>query len=177
MSDAGKDKKPEGAAEATAPKSALMGKLLLPIFAVVNLGVLGLGAFLTYQSTLGYQPQVLVEPSAEDFKKQRELASIAEGPVNYTMPAFTANLNGSPRRLVRIEMTFEMLDADGFEEIVRNNPRARDTIIRILNRKSFDDIETIQGKLRLKDQISVALNQDLHVGVVKDIYFNEFLVQ
>ncbi|RYZ69321.1 MAG: hypothetical protein EOP05_15020 [Proteobacteria bacterium] len=70
-----------------------------------------------------------------------------------------------------------MLDKDGFEEIVRNSPAARDAIMRILNRKSFDDVETIQGKLFLKDQISVALNEAMKAGVVKDIYFNEFLVQ
>jgi flagellar protein FliL len=95
----------------------------------------------------------------------------------YTMPGFVVNLAGSPRRLMKVEMTFEMLDKDGFEEIVRNSPSARDAIVRILNRKTFDDVETIQGKLFLKDQISVALNQAMKAGVVKDIYFNEFLVQ
>jgi len=93
------------------------------------------------------------------------------------MPAFTVNLAGSPQRLIRVEMTFEMLDKDGFEEIVRNSPRARDEIVRILNAKTFDDVETIQGKLFLKDQIAVALNQSMKSGVVKDIFFNEFLVQ
>ena len=95
----------------------------------------------------------------------------------YTMPVFTVNLTGNPSRLIRIEMTFEMLDKDGFEEIVRNSPRARDEIVRYLNSKSFDDLETIQGKLALKDGIAVALNQSMKTGVVKDIYFNEFLVQ
>ena len=70
-----------------------------------------------------------------------------------------------------------MLDKDGFEEVVRNSPAARDSIVRILNSKTYDDIETIQGKLFLKDQIAVTLNRSLDEGVVKDVYFGEFLVQ
>lgn len=155
------------------------GKFLLPLFAVFNLAVVGAGAFLAYKGTLGHKPPVLREPAAlEELKSDRtsSLDGVRE-PITYTMPAFTVNLAGTPRRVIRVEMTFEMLDKEGFEEIVRNSPRVRDEIMRILNRKTFDDIETIQGKLALKDQIAANLNQSLRSGVVKDIYFNEFLVQ
>lgn len=156
-----------------------LGKLLMPVMAVLNIAVLGGGAFFTYSATLAYEAPVLREPAAVDeLKKERENAGVlGTEPVMYTMPGFVVNLDGSPRRLIKVEMTFEMLDKDGFEEIVRNSPRARDEIVRILNRKTFDDVETIQGKLFLKDQIAVALNQALKETVIKDIYFNEFLVQ
>jgi flagellar FliL protein len=150
---------------------------MLPLFALLNLVVLGGGAFLTYQSTIAYEPPQLREAQAAlELKKEREIASAGPS-VMYTMPGFAVNMAGQPRRLIKVEMTFEMLDKDGFEEIVRNSPQVRDEIIRILNKKTFDDVETIQGKLFLKDQISVALNQQMKAGVVKDIYFNEFLVQ
>ena len=170
MSDA-KEAKAE-----SAPKRDL-SKLMLPLFAVVNLIVAGGGTFLTYKATLGYEPPVLREPAAlEALKKSRETVGVSE-PVLYTMPGFIVNLSGQPRRLIKLEMTFEMLDKDGFEEIVRNSPAARDAIVQILNRKTFDDIETIQGKLFLKDQIAVTLNQTMKAGVVKDIYFNDLVVQ
>jgi len=169
-------KKPE-AAGAEGGKKFSIGKLMLPIFVLINLGAVGGGAFLVYQSTLGFKPPTLREPAAlEALKKEKENAEVGEA-VLYTMPTFTVNLADQPRRLIRVEMTFEMLDKDGFEEIVRNSPKARDAIVRILNRKSFDDIESIQGKLFLKDQIAVTLNQSLKGGVIKDVYFNEFLVQ
>lgn len=155
-----------------------LAKLLLPIFAVVNVATLAGGGFLVYQGTLAYEPPVLREPAA--FAQLLEERALDEGivtPLLYTMPPFTVNLNGTPRRLIRVEMTFEMLDKAGFEEIVRTNPAVRDSVVRILNGKSFDEIETIQGKLFLKDQIAVALNQSLKEGVVKNIFFNEFLVQ
>ena len=166
---------------ATPPDSSgqksLKGKLLLPVFALMNLVVLGGGAFLVYSGTLGYQHPFVREPAAfEALRESRKAAELGSS-VLYTMPSFTVNLSGTPRRLVRIEMALEMLDKEGFEEVVRNSPAARDQVVRILNRKTFDDIETIQGKLFLKDQIAVALNQALKKGVVKDIYFSEFLVQ
>jgi flagellar FliL protein len=156
---------------------SLVAKLMMPILAGVNVLGLGVGLFLTYKSTLAYQPPVLREPAAlAELEKDRQSLEFTES-VFYTMPEFTVNLDGQPRRLIRVEMTFEMLDKDGFEEIVRNSPAARDAIVRILNKKKFDDLESIQGKLFLKDQITLALHQSLQAGVVKDIYFSQFLVQ
>ena len=169
------DAKPEGA---DGGKKSNIGKLMLPLFAVLNMAVLGGGAFLTFKSTLGFHPPTLREPAAlEALNKQREAGTSHAESVMYTMPPFTVTLAGSPTRMIRVEMTFEMLDKDGFEEIVRNSPAARDTIVRILNGKQFDDVESIQGKLFLKDQITVSLNQSLKAGVIKDIYFSDFLVQ
>ncbi|MES2965376.1 MAG: flagellar basal body-associated FliL family protein [Bdellovibrionota bacterium] len=164
-------------AEGGETKKRDFGKLMLPLFAVLNLAVVGGGAFLTYKATLAYEPPVLREPAAAAELEKKNVDIAFTDPVMYTMPGFVVNLSGTPRRLIKVEMTFEMLDKDGFEEIVRNSPSARDTIVRILNRKSFDDVETIQGKLFLKDQIAVALNQSMKAGVVKDIYFNDFVVQ
>jgi len=168
----------ENQAEGQGKAKGGLAKLMLPIFAVLNLVVVGGGAFLAYQGTLGYRAPTLREPAAlKELKAERKESAGLSERVMYTMPPFTVNLAGQPRRLMRVEMTFEMLDKEGFEEIVRNSPRARDEIMRILNRKSFDEVETIQGKLSLKDQIAVTLNQSLKTGVVKDIYFSDFLVQ
>ena len=171
------------APQTTAPAAAVgqapkrnFGKLMLPLFALLNLVVLGGGAFLTYQATMAYEPPELHEAQAAlDLKKDREIASTGPA-VMYTMPGFVVNLAGQPRRLIKVEMTFEMLDKDGFEEIVRNSPLVRDQVMRILNRKTFDDVETIQGKLFLKDKIVEEVNRVLKVGLVKDVYFTDFVM-
>ncbi len=168
-----KEKAP--AAEGKEPSKA--SKFMLPLFILVNFSVLGLGAFLTFKATLGWTPPSVREPAAiQDLKLTRETEGVRDS-VLYTMPTFTVNLEGQPRRIIRVTLTLEMLDKDGFEEIVRNSPAARDSIVRILNTKTYDDVETIQGKLFLKDQIAVTLNRSLSQGVVKDVYFGEFLVQ
>jgi flagellar FliL protein len=98
-------------------------------------------------------------------------------PVLFTFDPFTINLDGKPRKLVRTTIQLEMLSEDGYEEAVDQSPVERDQIVRILNSKKYEDIETIQGKLFLKDEIMTAMNGILHKGTVKEVYFNEFVVQ
>lgn len=167
----------ENELESQPKKKFDLAKILGFVLIAGNFAVVGGGAYLTYQNTMGYKPAVLREPAAiEQLKAERE-AGGQKVDINYTLPPFTVNLAGNPRRLVRVEMTLEMLDEEGFEEVVQLNPAARDAIVRILNAKEFKDVETIQGKLFLKDQIAVTLNQHLKTGVVKDIFFSDFVVQ
>ena len=167
----------EKAAAGEAGALSKVSKLMMPLFVVLNFTVLGVGSFMTYKATLGWIRPSVREPAAiEQLKEERETEGVRES-VLYTMPTFTVNLEGQPRRIIRVSLTLEMLDKDGFEEVVRNSPAARDSIVRILNSKTYDDIETIQGKLFLKDQIAVTLNKSLEEGVVKDVYFGDFLVQ
>lgn len=158
------------------PKKQLPVKLILTVlFAVANLGVSGAGIAMVYFSTLGFQH----EPITED----REIASLKKDleenqeSVMFTMEPVTVNLDGVPKRIIRAVISLEMMDAKGFEEVVRLGAQPRDEIVRLFNRKRFDDVESIQGKLNLKDEISTIVNNELKHGSVKDVYFNEFVVQ
>ncbi len=153
-----------------------LGKILTFVFIGVNLSGLGFGAFLVYSNTLGYE-----SPMKRDEDLRKELASYREemsrGPVLYTFNPITTNLSGFPARLIRVEMSLELLDREGFEEVFEKGPGARDSVNKILNSKKFDDLETVQGKLHLKNQIITQLNTYLTHGVVKNIYFSDFVVQ
>ena len=171
------DKSSDKAAAATGGPKRDMQKMVALGLAVLNLAAAGAGLGLTYKATLGWERESITEESAiEALKKARENEGVRES-ILYTLPTFTVNLDGQPSRILRVELTLDMLDKDGFEEVVKNSPAARDAIVRILNGKTYDELETIQGKLFLKDQISVSLNQNLELGVVKDVYFSEFLIQ
>ena len=151
-------------------------KILTMAFVAVNLlGVSG-GAYMVYASTLGQQQSVKMEEELnQEMVKLREYLS--EEPVLYTMDTFTTNLDGLPRRFVRVDMSVEMYDKEGFEELVTLGGQSRDFIVRILNSKRFDDVESLQGKLHLKNEITAHLNDALKRGVVKNVYFNNFHVQ
>jgi len=171
-----KDEKAEG-------KKLPIALILQALFAVVNLGVTGLGAFWVYSATIGWHSPEITESSLAAQKaaeEQRQAAAgFDTGPLVYTMDKFTVNLAGEPKRTIRIEVNLEMLGKEGFEEIINsdNRAKARDSIVRILNDKTFGDLESIQGKLFLKDRISTDVNALLDRGVVKDVYFSEFVVQ
>ena len=50
-------------------------------------------------------------------------------------------------------------------------------VIRVMNSMRFDQIESVQGKLKLKNEIIASLNSVLENGVVKNVYFSDFVVQ
>jgi flagellar FliL protein len=159
-----------------------VGLIMQILFAVANLAVVGGGAYMVYASTIGWQsPKITEEQLAEQRLKDEEKADATadNGPLVYTMDKFTANLSGEPKRMIRVEVNLEMLGKDGFEEIINpdNRAKARDHIMKILEDKSFADLESIQGKLFLKEKIASEVNSILDEGVVKDVYFSEFVVQ
>lgn len=160
----------------SAPSTGSPQKLFGFIFAGLNLAGLGVGAYLVYSSTLGVKE---VSTGDKEAKVQVEKfeESLRGDPVVYTMPTFNTNLEGVPRRLVRVEVNLEMLDEEGFEEVINKAPQAQDSINKLLNAKTFNDVETVQGKLQLKNQIIAELNGFLDKGVVKNVYFSQFVVQ
>jgi len=163
---------------APAKKPADKGRILQLAFAVLNLGVMGAGTYMVYASTVGWTSPKITEEQAS-----RDLASVDETedhtPMIYTMDSFTVNLGGEPKRTIRLEVNLQMLGKDGFEEVMEpeNRAKARDRIVRLLNEKSYSDLDSIQGKLFLKDKIAGEVNQILKRGVVEDVFFSDFVVQ
>ena len=155
---------------------AVLKKVLIGTAVTVNVGVLGLGTYWVFISTIGYETPVIVE------KNLREPASLkekfAQAPMVYTMDKFVVNLSGMPKRTIRLQVNLDMIGPDAFQEIMDldNRAKARDKIVRILNEKTFDDLETIQGKLFLKDKIVEEVNHVLDRGLVKDVYFTDFVM-
>jgi flagellar FliL protein len=151
-------------------------KILSLLFAVVNMVVVGGGAYLVYASTLGHKtPAALDEDLNKEMVEFRK--TLDEPAIMYNMDSFNTNLEGLPRRFVRVEMSVEMHNKEGFEELVTLGGQGRDAIMRILNGKHFEDIDSVQGKLKLKNDIIAYLNDNLKRGVVKNVYFTKFQVQ
>lgn len=164
-------------AQTASPAKALpIAKILGLVFAAVNVGVLGGGLFYIFTQTVGYEPPSLSETQAlrqlADFHKKLE-----DQPAIYTMDPLSTNLDGVPRRLVRVQISLEMLDEEGFEEVMNLGAGARDSLMRLLNAKSFEELASVQGKLHLKNQIIAQMNGYMKRGVVKQVYFSDFVVQ
>lgn len=160
-------------------KSLNMGLIMTIAFAVLNLAVMGGGAYLVYASTIGWHPPKVTETDLRTEEEKQAEAGRDLAPYIYTMDKFTVNLDGEPKRSIRIEVNLEMLSQNGFEEVIntRNRARARDRIVRILNGQTFYELESIQGKLFLKNKIASEINSMLNDGVVKDVFFSDFVVQ
>ena len=150
--------------------------ILTMLFVGVNLLTIGGGAFWVFQSTIGYHtPQMHEEEAIGALIKERE--SRASGSVLFMLDPVTVNLTGVPMRKLSVEMHLEMLDSEGFEEVVTMGAQTRDAIMKLLGQKTYQDVESIQGKLFLKDQMAATVNSFLEKGVVKDIFFSNFVIE
>ncbi len=161
-----------------APKFSAKGLIaMLPtLLLVANFVGMGVGGYLAYMGTIGLTPEVVREMEARKYIYNEEIFN--DRPVTYSLDPFTVNLaDTGDERIVQVKVTLEMLNEDGFEEVVSMGAHARDTIVHILNGKEFPELQTIQGKLFLKDEISVALNKQLKRSFIKDVYFSRFVLQ
>ena len=104
--------------------------------------------------------------------------SLTEVGLMYPLDGFTVNLlSESGKRYLKVEMNLELEGEELSPELDTKKPVFRDVIIRILSSKSLEEISTIKGKEKLKEQIVSDLNMRLKDGKVKNVYFTDFVVQ
>ena len=190
----------EAKAEA-APAKKMDPKFIgILLFAVINIAVMGGATFLIFKNTLGWNPPVVRESDLrklldEHHKAIDQSAEAGQNKADNTVPPslvlpsfdelqikldpFTANLDGEPRRMIKIGLTLKVLDEKSYEEVLdpARFPRVKDSVLSVLQKTQFSDIESLQGKLFLKDRILKEINPLLVQGVVREVYFNELVVQ
>ena len=110
-------------------------------------------------------------------KQIKESVEATLGPV-VPLKQFIVNLvSNDGRRYLKTEMQLELSGDELMEEAISKEPMARDVIIRTLSSKTYEEISTEQGKMRLKEEIIGNLNAKLVDGEVVNVYFVKFVVQ
>lgn len=91
---------------------------------------------------------------------------------------FTANLLG--QRILKTKIQVEVSNEEVAKVIERRKAAIRAQILNVLSAQTGNETEKIQGKLLLKDAIRDAMNEEISPlvkkGVVRDVYFVEFLM-
>ena len=173
-----------GEAAGEEEKKGLPIKLILIVVGVLALAGGGYFAYTNF-----FQEEA-VEESAEGDKKGEEGGEGGEGGesaeeelppgvgVMFTMDPFVVNLAGSKgKRFLKVTTTLELSSPEVNPEFEENLQKITDSILVLLSSKSFEDVYSVQGKFKLKDEITTRVNRFLVVGHVKDAYFTEFIVQ
>jgi len=171
-----------GEAAGEEEKKGLPIKLIL-----IVVGVLALAGGGYFAYTQFFQEEV-VEESTEEGKEGEGEGEGADGEqaeeqppgvgVMFTMDPFVVNLAGSSgKRFLKVTATMELSSPEVNPEFEENLQKITDSILVLLSSKSFEDVYSVQGKFKLKDEIVTRVNRFLVVGHVKDAYFTEFIVQ
>jgi flagellar protein FliL len=154
----------KNAEEEQAPKKS---KLKLIIIGVVVL-LIGAGGF------IGYSKYKSGKAAKDDVKNIKKVSIICP------LKSFVVNLldqKGVGKRYLKVTMQLEVSKEEDVLLTENYNAQIRDTILLLLSSQSLKDINTMEGKLELKQTLLSRMNQILGNGVVRRIYFTEFVVQ
>ncbi|MBW2623613.1 MAG: flagellar basal body-associated FliL family protein [Deltaproteobacteria bacterium] len=98
--------------------------------------------------------------------------------VLYPMKPFIVNLaEAAGKRYLKITFDLELTNKEVQGEINSRMAPIQDSLLILLSSKSFSDISTVEGKMRLRMEIIGRINNFLVQGRVKNAYFTEFVVQ
>ncbi|RME16683.1 MAG: flagellar protein FliL [Bdellovibrio sp.] len=169
----------ENAAENTAPSGGGQQKpTLFIILAIINmLVVVGVGV-MVYMGKKKEEQKVTIDDVIQGEKKEEEKEAKSEEFIGKLVPmeTFLFNLAQSRgRKIAKLNMEFEVSNAEVQKEISELKPKIRDMIIVILSSKTYAQISTEEGKENLRKEIRDKVNLFLTKGRIKRVYFTSFI--
>lgn len=96
-----------------------------------------------------------------------------------SLDPFIVNLldEGRVPRYLKIEIKFELDNADLGQEVQSRINQVRDELLMLLSSKRQSDIEMTEGKRLLRTEILNRMNKILITGKILKVYFTEFVIQ
>jgi flagellar protein FliL len=102
----------------------------------------------------------------------------AGGGTNYPLEPFIVNIyDGQEIRYLKLKCEFEMANPEVKGELDTKVAPLRDAILILLTTKTMQEIQDLQGKNTLREQILAAASRVLQPGKVTKVYFTDFVVQ
>ena len=145
---------------------------------IVGLLVLGGGGYYAYTNFFQEKPAEEKPAEGEEGKEEAPPEEDLNLGVMFPMDPFVVNLAGSEgKRFLKVTISLELSTPEVHLEIKENMQKVTDSILILLSSKAFDDVYSVQGKFKLKDEITTRVNRFLVVGHIKDAYFTEFIIQ
>lgn len=148
--------------------------IILIIVGLLVLIIMGAAFFILWNkvSSIGALPE---EDKIEETAEESEVDKL--GPL-LRLDTFIVNLaDQDGKRYLRTTMELELKGDKSVEDVQKWISRIRDTILTILPTRKFEDINSVEGKKVLRDEIIAKLNDFLGKGTIVNIYYTEFIVQ
>ncbi len=141
---------------------------------VLFLVMVGIGFFVMWEKIGRLAPP---EEIQEEEVVEGDVGRSEMGPI-YPLETFIVNLAdaGEPRYL-KITVNLELEESDAEEEVDRRLPQIRDLFLSLLPTKKSEQLQNMEGKQAVKDELVENLNAILQTGQVSQIYFTDFVIQ
>lgn len=96
----------------------------------------------------------------------------------FALDPFIVNIyDGQELRYLKVKVELEMVNTAVKGELDARLAAIRDAILVLISTKTLHDIQDVQGKNQMKDEIMGAINRIIPPGKIAKIYFTDFVVQ
>lgn len=96
----------------------------------------------------------------------------------FPLEPFIVNIyDGQELRYLKVKIELDMVGPAVKTEIEARLAPIRDAILVLLSAKTLQDVQDVQGKNTLKDEILGAINKHIPPGKIAKVYFTDFVVQ
>ena len=145
--------------------------IIILVFVLLLLGGGGVGVYYYFWAPKPPSAEELAKVEAEKNKKPEIL------PV-FSLKPFVVNLaDGKGRRYLKVSMKLELSNDELLDEVEKRQPQIRDVILTLLSSKTSDEVNSMEGKFLLREEIIKRVNTFLITGKITKIYLEEFVVQ
>lgn len=97
---------------------------------------------------------------------------------NFVKESFTVNLADSKgSHFAQVTVEIEVDNSFTKAEVDRLRPKIRDFIVVVLSSKTYEQVESVDGRDFLREEIRNKINGYLTRGQIKNVYFTQFIVQ
>jgi flagellar FliL protein len=152
--------------------------IIVAIASFVFMVVMGTGLFIMWNklSSLDRIVNPVTEEKSEDANKEKEDEDVI-GPM-YALDTFIANLaDEGGKRYLRVTMDLELKDTTVKEELDKRLPQIRNAVLMLLPTKRHEEIQNIEGKIGLRNEILARLNGLFKEDRITNLYYTEFVIQ
>jgi len=153
------------------PKKAKKGGMKVVIIAVVALVILAGGGAFAYFKFMAGGHEEEKKPEAEE-----KAEPVDPKELMFALDPFVVNLGG-PTNFLKISLQLELTDPADRPFVESRVAPIRDSIVILLSSKTSRSVVSPEGKLKLKDDINMRVNQVLGKNLVRNVYFTEFVMQ
>jgi len=158
----------------------------IAIYLAIGFFVAGAAFFtakMVFDGTRQQEPPPIVEGADETKPAPKPPPALRPGILQ--LDEFTVNLNDPfGRRYANLHIGLEIENRELVPRIREDEllmPRIRDMVFMIVSAKSYNELNTVSGKITLKEEIQIRLNEIIKPVLgsepVRDVYFSKFLIQ
>ena len=157
------------------PKKKKPLLLIIIIAVVVLLAAVGGAWFFLFS---GPSDEELAKQVAKEQQAQQPEAPAPKVGVWLELQPFVVNLaDPNASHFLKATITLELRSDKDKERANKLLPIIRNDIILLLSSHTVEDIITMEGKIRLRDEIMARLSRILGEGRIMNVYFSQFVVQ